>query len=502
VKFVGIDANSQDSPQEVAAYAGEYDLPFAVVTDPNNKTADAFGAVRTPEVFLLDAKRVIRYHGRIDDQRAVGVQKPQPTRHDLAVAIDELLAGKPVSQSELPAVGCFIGRVTRPEGDQVTYSRDVAKILQARCVECHRSGEIAPFALTSYEEAAAWGETIREVVEQMRMPPWFASPEHGEFSNEARLSNDEKQTIAAWVAAGCPRGNPADEPPPRTFLEGWNIPQPDLVLKMSDKPFKVPADGVVDYKHFTIDPGFTEDKWVTASEVRPGNPAVVHHVLVFLKPPGEQYEVLRGSLLAAYAPGSPPRQAKAGMAKRIPAGSKIVLQVHYTPNGKPQEDTSVLGLKFCDAKDVDQRIESGWAVNFLFTIPAGDSNYQINSQHRFDEDRILLSLTPHMHMRGKSFRYEAVYPDHRREVLLEVPRWDFNWQLDYELAEPKLMPKGTVLRCEAHYDNSTSNPSNPDPTKSVRFGEQTWDEMMIGWFTSATLPGAARAVANAEGGGQ
>jgi hypothetical protein len=192
--------------------------------------------------------------------------------------------------------------------------------------------------------------------------------------------------------------------------------------------------------------------------------------------------------LAAYAPGSPPRNLRPGMAKKIPAGSQIVFQTHYTPNGKPQQDTSILGLKFCSKDEVTQEVESGWANNMLFTIPPGVKDYKITSMHRFDDDRLLLSLTPHMHVRGKSFRYELEYPDKRREVLLDVPRWDFNWQLDYSLTEPKLAPKGSVLRCEAHYDNSADNPSNPDPKQRVRFGEQTWDEMMIGWFAAATLP--------------
>ena len=383
----------------------------------------------------------------------------------------------------------------------VTYSKQISRIFQQRCVECHRRGEIGPFSLTNYDDAIGWGETIREAVEQRRMPPWFADPQYGKFINDARLSDDEKRQIVQWVAAGCPQGDPKDLPEPRVFLEGWNIPEPDLVLKMDERPFQVPAQGVVDYQHFTIDPHFSEDKWMVASEARPGNRSVVHHILVFLQLPGQPPEAVRGSLLAAYAPGAPPRQAPKGIAKRIPAGSKIILQIHYTPNGKPQEDMSSLGLVFCDEKEVTQRVESGWAVNFFFEIPPGAKDYKITSQHKFIEDRMLLSVTPHMHVRGKSFRYEAVYPDRSREVLLDVPRWDFNWQLDYEFATPKLMPKGTVLRCEAHYDNSTDNPANPDPTKAVRFGEQTWDEMMIGWFTAATLLSeskTARAPANTD----
>jgi peroxiredoxin len=494
VRVLGIDANVQDTPDEVAAYAREHGITFPLLIDRGNSLADKLGASRTPEVFLLDEKRVVRYQGRVDDQFGIGVQKAKPTRADLVIAIDELLASGAVTQPELPAPGCFIGRVTRPAADaEVTYSRQIARIFQRHCVECHRQGEIGPFAMTSYAEIVGWGESIREVVDQGRMPPWFADPKHGKFVNDQRLSDKEKRQITQWVDAGCPEGDPAEQPAPRTFVDGWNIPQPDLVFKMRAEPYQVPAEGVVDYQHFVIDPGFTEDKWSIASEARPGNHAVVHHILVFLHPPGQPLEIGRGSLLAAYAPGSPPRQVQKGMAKRIPAGSKIIMQVHYTPNGRPQQDLSSLGLVLCDAKDVKQEVESGWAVNFAIAIPPGMANYKSFSMHRFDDDRLLLILTPHMHMRGKSFRYEAWYPSGKREVLLDVPRWDFNWQIDYVLAEPKLMPKGTQLRCFATYDNSPSNPANPDPKKWVFFGEQSWDEMMMGWFTAATLPPSQKA---------
>ncbi len=489
VRLVGIDSNMQDSPQEIARYVSEHGISFPVLVDPDNVVADKFAAARTPEVFLLDEERVVRYHGRIDGQYLPGVQKTKNPRRDLAIAIDELLAGKSVSQPEAEAVGCFIGRKLEPQESEVTYSNQIARLFQDRCVECHRPGEIGPFSLTSYDEALGWGETVREVVDQGRMPPWFADPKIGHFENDARLSDEEKELINKWVEAGCPEGDPADLPEPRQFAEGWNIPEPELVLAMADKPFQVPAEGVVDYKHFTVDPGFTEDKWMVACEARPGNRSVVHHILVFLQSPGGEIELLRGSLLAAYAPGSPPRATDPGMAKRIPAGSKIIFQMHYTPNGKPQEDISTLGLSFCDKSDVKQVVESGWVINFAFAIPPGNPDYKVASKHKFEEDRLLLGMTPHMHVRGKSFRYEAIYPDGTKEVLLDVPHWDFNWQIDYLLAKPKLMPKGTVLRCEAHYDNSADSPTNPDPTKWITFGEQTWDEMMIGWFTTATLPG-------------
>jgi hypothetical protein len=463
-----------------------------LLKDEQNVVADAYGAERTPEVFVLDETRAVRYHGRIDGQYEPGLQKTNNPRSDLKLALDELLEGKDVSVASTEAVGCHIGRMPKPTGSEVTYSREIARIFQNRCVECHREGEIGPFTLTSYEDAIGWAETIREVVDQGRMPPWFADPKIGHFINDARLSDEEKRQIFAWVDAGCPEGDKSDLPEPRQFAEGWNIPEPDLVLKMADTPYKVPAEGIIDYQHFTVDPGFTEDMWMVACEARPGNRSVVHHILVFLQSPGGQVDLLRGSLLAAYAPGSPPRMMEGGMAKKIPAGSKIVFQMHYTTNGREQLDLSTLGLKFIKESEVNQIAESGWAINMAFRIPPGEPNHKVVSQYRFKEDKMLLSMTPHMHMRGKSFRYEAIYPDGTRETLLDVPHWDFNWQIDYILAKPKLMPKGAKLYCEAYYDNSADSPTNPDPTKTVRFGEQTWDEMMIGWFTTATIPGTLK----------
>ena len=305
VRFVGIDSNLQDTAEEIGQYAREHELPFPVLKDANNRVADGFQAARTPEVFVLDQQRLVRYHGRIDGQYLPGLQKTEKPRRDLAVAIDELLADKPVSEPELAAVGCFIGRVPKPGAGEVTYSNQIARIFQSRCVECHRAGEIGPFALTSYDEAVGWAETIREVVDQGRMPPWFADPKVGHFENDARMSDEMKRQIAQWVDAGCPEGDRKDLPEPRKFSDGWNIPKPDVVLKMADKPFAVPAQGVVDYQHFAIDPGFTEDKWMVGCEARPGNRSVVHHILVFLQTPDGELDLLRGSLLAAYAPGSP-----------------------------------------------------------------------------------------------------------------------------------------------------------------------------------------------------
>lgn len=490
VAFLGINANRQDSITEVAAHARIHELKFPVLKDVGNQVADAMGAVRTPEVFVLDSDQKIRYHGRIDDQYGVGYIRENVTREDLAIALDELLAGKPVSKPSTEAVGCFIGRVREVKTDgNVTWSNQISRLFQKRCVECHREGDIAPFSLTNYEEVAGWGETIAEVIEDNRMPPWHANPQHGEFANDRHLSEEEKQLVYQWVADGTPEGDPQDLPQPRTYPEGWQLPQqPDLVINMREEPYQVPAEGTVRYQYFKVDPGFKEDKWIKMAEVQPGNRAVVHHILVIVRPP---QGVSRGGLersewLAGYVPGLRAKEYPAGHAKLIPAGSELVFQVHYTPNGSPQEDLSRVGLIFAKPDEVQKAIVTTKAVNHRFRIPPNEDNHRVEATSgSLPVDVDLLGLMPHMHLRGKSFRYEAVYPDGKREILLDVPAYDFNWQTGYLLKEPKTFPAGTRVHCVAHFDNSQFNLANPDPSKTVTWGDQTWNEMMIGYFDIA-----------------
>ncbi|MBY0587654.1 redoxin domain-containing protein [bacterium] len=487
LKIVGIDSNLQDSQEDIDAFAKKQNLSYPIYRDVRALVADAFGATRTPEVFLLDQSLTIRYHGRIDDQGQVGYIRLAPQRHDLVEAIKEVLAGKDVTQAELAAVGCLIGRPKQAEpASTVTYSSHIGAIFQNRCLNCHRDDEIGPFSMERFDEVAGWADMIAEVVDQERMPPWFASPAHGKFSNDARLTAEEKKLISDWVKGGAPLGDPAKVPVVAARSDAWNIGKPDFVVPMAQKPFRVPAEGVLPYRHYWVDPKFTEDKWMTACEVRPGDRSVVHHVLVFCKVPGQRniLDIFNGGLIAAYAPGMPAFQSPAGVARKFPKGSQILIQMHYTVNGRPSEDLTSVGFRFCEPSQVKQEIEALGANNFFIAIPPGAPNHQIKAVYHFREDRMLVNLTPHMHMRGKSFRFEAVYPDGAREILLDVPRFDFNWQLQYNLAEAKLMPKGTQLVCTAHYDNSAGNPANPNPKQFVRFGEQTWDEMMIGWFTA------------------
>ena len=366
---------------------------------------------------------------------------------------------------------------------QVTFTKDVAPILLNRCVECHRPGEVAPMSLLTYQDVRPWAKSIKEKVLERGMPPWFADPQYGEFENDRRLPQKEIDTLVAWVNAGAPKGDDKDMPPAPRFVEGWSLGQPDVVLTMQEE-FSVPAEGVVPYKYFTVPTNFTEDKWIQGVELRSGNRGVVHHIIAFVLEPGQKGtgEGPTGNVLGGTAPGDPPTKYPDGMAKFLKAGSKLVLQMHYTPNGEPAKDRSSVGIFFAKAP-VKKTARTGTAMNARFVIPPGDPNYEVKSGWTAKEDVHLFAFMPHMHVRGKDFTFTAVYPDGRSEIVVRVPKYDFNWQLAYRLKRPLALPKGSRIECVAHFDNSASNKYNPDPAKEVRWGDQTWEEMMIGWFS-------------------
>ncbi len=494
VVFLGIAPNRQDAVTEIAAYARIYEIEFPILKDLKQVLSDDVGATRTPQVVVLDKNHKIVYRGRIDDQYGFdkenqNYQLAEPKQHELASALDAVLAGDKVATTETAAPGCLIGRDLEPVVDSdVTYSKQIARIMNDNCVFCHREGQIAPFTLTSYDDVAGWASMIEEVVELKRMPPWHANEQFGHFSNDARMSDEDKALISKWVANGAPEGDPKDLPEPPQFAEGWMIPQPDEVLYMADEPYHVPATGVVEYQHFVVDPGWKEDKWITAIEPRPGNPAIVHHILIFVIPPdGNVRSGLGGGndFLGAFAPGLRPEPLKDGLARYVPAGSKLIFQMHYTPNGSAQDDRSYCGFVFTEPDAVKKEVRVTSAINAVFEIPPGNGEFPVKARYIFTEDSLLLTLMPHMHLRGKAFRYEATYPDGKKEVLLDVPNYDFGWQTNYRLAEPKFMPRGTRMDAYATFDNSEDNLNNPDPTAPVRFGDQTFEEMMIGFFEKA-----------------
>ncbi|MFY9570245.1 MAG: thiol-disulfide isomerase [Blastocatellia bacterium] len=373
-----------------------------------------------------------------------------------------------------------------PAGSKITFTKDVAPILYNRCVECHRSGEIAPMSLITYNDARPWAKAIKQKVLDRSMPPWLASSENTHFKNDRRLSQKEVDTITAWVDAGAPKGNDEDLPAAPKFEEGWSIGKPDAVISL-DEAVAVPAEGVIPYKYLTVQTNFSEDKWVQAAELRPGNRKVVHHIIIFVQEPGTKNELSgesrggRGYKLCGFAPGEQPKIFPPGTARLIKKGSKLTFQMHYTPNGEATTDRSYVGLIFSKAA-VQKIALTGTATNARFVIPPGDGNYEVRSSWTAPDDVRIVDLMPHMHVRGKDFTYTAVYPGGRSQVVLQVPRYDFNWQLLYQFKEPLFLPKGARLDCVAHFDNSAKNKYNPDPTKEVRWGDQTWEEMMIGWF--------------------
>jgi hypothetical protein len=361
-----------------------------------------------------------------------------------------------------------------------TYSSDVAAILNKRCVECHRAGEAAPMALTSYKDVRPWAKAIRDAVVKRTMPPWFASAAASvEYRHNRTLSQGEIDTLAAWANAGAPEGDASKTPQVATFLDGWNIGKPDMVFDIG-KDFEIPADGVVAYQYFMVPTKFTEDRWIEAAEVRPQNRAATHHINVFLMEPGRAKNDPR-PFLVGWAPGVQPLTLDPGTASLIKKGTVMMFQCHYTPNGKGLKDRSFVGLRF--AKEPPKlRSITETAGNNSFKIPPNAANHEVRSYWEAKTDVDLFAMMPHMHLRGKDFKFLVHYPDGRRELLLDVPKYDFNWQLGYELKKPIRLPKGSKIECIAHFDNSKNNKFNPDPEKEVTWGDQTFEEMMIGFF--------------------
>jgi peroxiredoxin len=490
VQFLAINANRQDTREQIEEHARKHEIPFPVLKDEDNRVADQFGARRTPEAFVLDAAGTICYQGRIDDQFGVGYKRPKPTRRDLALALDEVLAGKKVSQPTTPVAGCLISRVkeSKTEGP-ITFTKHIAPILQQHCQECHRPGQIGPMALLTYNDVVPWADTIREVIDERRMPPWHADPSFGKFANDRSLSPDDRETLLTWLDRGTPKGDARDLPPPREFVTGWTIGKPDAVFTMP-KEYDVPAEAPkwgIPYKHIFVDTNFKEDRWVERAEAVAGALEVVHHIVVFVAPPGEKFFPGNPTtpVLTGTAPGDMPLILPPGTAKKIPAGAQLVLQMHYTPNGKAQKDRSSVGLIFAKKPPAYRVLTEPIAYPPAVQIPPGDDNFQVEATFEFKQDGRIMSFMPHMHLRGKDFRFTALYPNGKTETLLSVPRYNFNWQSIYRLEKPMPMPKGTKIHCLAHFDNSAKNPNNPDPTKTVYWGDQTWEEMMIGWIDYA-----------------
>ncbi len=399
-----------------------------------------------------------------------------------------------------------------------TFSKDVAPILYKNCVGCHRPGEIGPMSLLTYDDARPHAKAIRDEVGDGNMPPWHADPKHGKFANDRSLSAGDRETLLRWANNGAPQGDPGDLPPAPRFVDGWMIGEPDLVLTIPE--YKVPADGFVEYEYIELATNLPEDRWVQALEVRPGDREVVHHVIVSARPPqperrpsgfsfAEGMDIPAGQTggpaepeggpkrargvsrfprpqrpgvpIGGFAPGSSTMTFETGTAMLLRKGSTIVLQMHYTTKGKEAVDRTRIGLFFAKQAPTEE-VRFANLSNGSFTIPAGASDHVVTAEMVTTADVTLRQMLPHTHLRGKSWEYTATYPDGRSEVLLAVPKYDFNWQTDYIFATPVKLPKGTKIRAVAHYDNSAANKANPDPRVDVTWGDQTWEEMMFTAF--------------------
>jgi len=395
-----------------------------------------------------------------------------------------------------------------------TFYRDIVPILQLHCQGCHRPGEIAPMALETFNQVRPYAAAIREQTRLRKMPPWFADPRCGHFANDPSLSQQQIETLAAWAEAHAPAGDPRDAPPPVHWTQGWNIASPDEVFRLP-KPISIPAEGDVPYTWIIIPGRFKQDRWVRMCEIRPGNRTAVHHAVLYIRRPDSPW--LRGApvgvpftaddmknqkvrsdamwttsdILLVYAPGSSPDRWPEGFAKYIPAGSDLVLQMHYTTHGKATEDQTSIGLVF--AKEAPRkRVLTLQLTNDKFLIPPGDPDHRVEVHGSLPNDALLLSFFPHMHLRGKTFEYNVIEPGKPPRTILRVPHYDFFWQLSYRLQEPLALKAGTILQAVATFDNSRNNPHNPDPDSAVSWGDQTWAEMMVGFFDVAVDPAVTK----------
>jgi peroxiredoxin len=477
-----------DTTEDCLKEAGELGLKRATyLRDPRQSVALAYGIQRTAEVVAVGTKdwRVF-YQGAIDDQYAEGSERPQPQNRFLERALDEYLHGNPVTTPLTKSHGClfsFENRAAPP-----AYATDIAPLLQQHCVQCHRKGGIGPWSMSSYDRVKNYARMIQEVLLTRRMPPWDPDPDFGRFANAHVLSRVELQTLLTWVKAGAPRGDgpdPLTEPLPP--IPDWPLGPPDVVLRLPELQH-IPATGVLDYRHIPIPSPFTNEVWVAGTDIKPGNPRVVHHVILYAKWPGCPDDGTgNGVHFCGWAPGFPPTRYPAGVAKRLPAGAELNAEVHYTTCGSAQTDQSEIAFYF--APGPQPRVaQVRRATEPDVNIPPGSDEARHEATYAFQKPATIYSLMPHMHFRGSWMRYELLLPNGRRETLLHVPRYDFNWQLGYQLAEPRHVDAGTWLLVTGAFDNSPANPANPAPEKRVRFGLQTWDEMFIGFFEAADDP--------------
>lgn len=477
VQFLAVNVGADDSIGAMAAQAVEHGCAFPFVKDHDARCAAVLGVTRTPEAVVLDTARRVRYRGRIDDQYRIGGARPRPTRHDLKEAIDAVLAGRPVAVPVTPADGCVITRSELPRpSTPLTYADHVAPIVRKHCVECHKPGG-ATFPLVTFEQVAGKARTIAEVVRDGSMPPWYAAPGHTDFVNRRGLSSREREVLLQWVTFGRARGDDSKLPAVPAESARWKIGEPSLVIQAPEH--ELPAAGVIDYKYVVLPYVFLSDTWIQGVQIRPDNPRVLHHCNMAYISAGEKFSIK--NFITGTVPGGDAMTMQPGVGYRIPAGSLLVLQVHYVTTGKKEKCRISVGLKYASGR-IDRHLRFQYLVDTRFAIPPGAPAHRVAASRTLPADAIGVGLFTHMHVRGRDMTFRAHYPGGRTEDLLLIPNYNFDWQLAYRWKfGEKRFPKGTRLEAVAHYDNSTFNPFNPDPKKTVRNGQQTTEEMMNGF---------------------
>ena len=509
VRLLGVISDPTITRAAAIQYAGEYQIAFPLLFDASGELAHRLAPTMTPEAMVLDRTGTVQYRGRIDDLWIdLRKQKLEPSHHDLADAMEAVAAGQSPATSKTPTIGCFFEAWSANRGSQkVTYARDIAPILNANCVQCHRAGEIGPFPLTVYEDAAKHAKQMAQVTEDRLMPPWKAEPGFGHFVDERRLSDREIALVSAWAKAGAPQGDPLDLPPPMVFSSSWTLGEPDAVLEPA-RAFTVPASGRDAYRVFSLPINIPEDKFVVGYQFKAGSPTVVHHALIFLDDAHQARKLADAGTdgqpgyahfggvgfrpsggIGGWAPGVSPYFLPEGIGRPMHKGTDVIIQVHYHPDGKEHQDISKIALYF--AKKPIQKVTHSFMLNnLLIDIPAGESHYiSTASIGPIPADVTLLGITPHMHLVGKQMKVTAIKPDGKVVPLVNITDWDFRWQDQYRFVDPVKLPKGTIVNMEAVYDNSANNPDNPNtPPKRVTHGEQTTNEMCI-CFLQYTVDG-------------
>lgn len=487
IAFLFVNATGSTAPKH----------PFQSRYVVDAKLAQSLGLKSTTEVVVLDAARTVVYRGAVDDQYGLGYSLEAPKQNYLKAALEALLAGKSPEFAATTAPGCPLD-LAPAKPAAVSFHNRISRIVQQHCQECHRKDGVGPFALESYDDVVSQKGSIRQVLDNGTMPPWFAAtPKAGErshFLNDRSLSKSDKADLLSWLKGDLAKGNAADAPLPKNWPAEWQIGKPDAVFTMA-KAIDVPATGFMNYQNVMIETNLDEDKWVDAYEIKPSAKAVVHHVLVHVIPKGILGRLLPGGrpgvnpnvsderegYFAAYVPGNGHLAFAPGYARKLPKGATLRFQIHYTPNGEAASDKTSIAFRF--AKEQPKNVvKVGAVMKPGIRIPPGAANHEEIATLKVPMEISVRSLMPHMHVRGKACRYELISPDGKTTTtLVDIPHYDFNWQLRYQFAEPVTVPKGATIRFTVWYDNSTGNPANPDATKLVKWGPQTFDEMHLGY---------------------